>query len=74
VAVQHGRGHRGLLPCVVDTPSERNADAALERMAQERDRLCAHIDDLLRTRDALDVLMATARAHRERTIADTAAC
>ncbi|MGW2934313.1 MerR family transcriptional regulator [Streptomyces sp. NPDC001156] len=53
-----------LLPCV-DTPSERNSDAALERMAQERDRLSEYIDELVRTRDALDGLMVTARAHRE---------
>jgi DNA-binding transcriptional MerR regulator len=53
-----------LLPCV-DSPSERNSDAALERMAQERDRLSAHIADLMRTREALDGLMATNRAHRE---------
>lgn len=54
-----------LLPCV-DSPSEQNSDAALERMAQERDRLSAHIADLIRTRDALDGLMATNRAHREK--------
>jgi DNA-binding transcriptional MerR regulator len=54
-----------LLPCV-DTPSEANSDSALERMAQERERLSAHIDELARTRDALDQLMATARAHRAR--------
>jgi len=53
-----------LLPCV-DSPSEENSDAALERMAQERDRLSAHIADLIHTRDALDELMAVARAHRE---------
>ncbi|MEU1434400.1 MerR family transcriptional regulator [Streptomyces sp. NPDC005775] len=53
-----------LLPCV-DAPSRENSDSALERMAQERERLSAHIDDLLRTRDTLDVLVATARAHRE---------
>ncbi|MFJ6728873.1 MULTISPECIES: MerR family transcriptional regulator [unclassified Streptomyces] len=52
-----------LLPCV-DAPSEENSDAAMERMGQERDRLSAHIADLVRTRDALDGLMATARAHR----------
>ncbi|MEV1021281.1 MerR family transcriptional regulator [Streptomyces sp. NPDC050264] len=52
-----------LLPCV-DAPSERNSDAALVRMAQERDRLSEHLDDLVRTRDALDGLMSTARAHR----------
>jgi DNA-binding transcriptional MerR regulator len=54
-----------LLPCV-DSPSEQNSDAALERMARERDRLSEHITDLVRTRDALDGLMAVARAHRER--------
>ncbi|MFD8963880.1 MerR family transcriptional regulator [Streptomyces sp. NPDC059568] len=53
-----------LLPCV-DAPSEENSDAALQRMAQERDRLSAHIADLVQTRDALDALMATARAYRE---------
>jgi DNA-binding transcriptional MerR regulator len=53
-----------LLPCV-DAPSEANSDSALERMALERDRLSAHIADLVRTRAALDALTATARAHRE---------
>jgi DNA-binding transcriptional MerR regulator len=53
-----------LLPCV-DAPSEENSDAALDRMAEERDRLTAHIEDLVRTRDALEGLMATNRAHRE---------
>ncbi|MEU6141226.1 MerR family transcriptional regulator [Streptomyces sp. NPDC047081] len=54
-----------LLPCV-DAPSEETSDAALERMAEERDRLDEHIADLIRTRNALDGLMATNRAHRER--------
>jgi DNA-binding transcriptional MerR regulator len=53
-----------LLPCV-DAPSEEHSEAALVRMEQERDRLSAHIEDLVRTRDALDGLMAAARAHRE---------
>lgn len=53
-----------LLPCV-DTPSEGNSDAALERMAQERNRLSEYIEELVRTRDALDGLMVTARAHRD---------
>ncbi|MFF4105125.1 MerR family transcriptional regulator [Streptomyces sp. NPDC001903] len=53
-----------LLPCV-DAPSEENSEAALERMLQERDRLSEHIAGLIHTRDALDGLMATARAHRE---------
>ena len=53
-----------LLPCV-DSPSDENSDAAMERMAKERDRLSAHIEELVRTRDALDVLMATAQAYRD---------
>ncbi|MFI8353089.1 MerR family transcriptional regulator [Streptomyces cyaneofuscatus] len=53
-----------LLPCV-DAPSEATSDAAMERMKQERERLSAHIEELIRTRDALDVLMATNRAHRK---------
>ncbi|MFW3473369.1 MerR family transcriptional regulator [Streptomyces microflavus] len=53
-----------LLPCV-DAPSETTSDAAMERMEQERERLSAHIEELVRTRDALDVLMATNRAHRQ---------
>ncbi|GHD80388.1 hypothetical protein GCM10010336_63860 [Streptomyces goshikiensis] len=54
-----------LMPCI-DSPSEETSDAALERMALERERLSAHIADLLRTRDTLDALMATARAHQHR--------
>ncbi|MER7182388.1 MerR family transcriptional regulator, partial [Streptomyces hyaluromycini] len=46
-----------LMPCR-DAPSDENSDSALERMAQERDRLSAHIEELLHTRDALDGLMA----------------
>ncbi|MEV7423235.1 MerR family transcriptional regulator [Streptomyces sp. NPDC091212] len=53
-----------LLPCAY-APSEANSDAAMERMAQERERLSRHIADLVRTRDTLDGLMATAREHRE---------
>ncbi|PZG23135.1 MerR family transcriptional regulator [Nonomuraea aridisoli] len=53
-----------LLPCV-ETPSVDNDDTALERMAQERDRLSEHITDLIRTRDALDGLIIANRAHRE---------
>ncbi|MFD4277059.1 MerR family transcriptional regulator [Streptomyces cyaneofuscatus] len=53
-----------LLPCV-DAPSEATSDAAMKRMEQERERLSAHIEELIRTRDALDVLMATNRAHRK---------
>jgi DNA-binding transcriptional MerR regulator len=53
-----------LMPCR-DAPSGENSDAALERMAEERERLSAHIEDLLNTRDALDGLMAAARADRD---------
>ncbi|MER5280605.1 MerR family transcriptional regulator [Streptomyces sp. NPDC002809] len=53
-----------LLPCV-DAPSRENSDSALERMAQERDRLSTHIDDLVRTRDLLDALVVTAREYRD---------
>ncbi|WP_251095328.1 MerR family transcriptional regulator [Streptomyces sp. Caat 7-52] len=54
-----------LLPCV-DSPSEENSDAALERMAQEHDRLSERIAELVRTRDALAGLMDMARVHRQR--------
>jgi DNA-binding transcriptional MerR regulator len=50
-----------LLPCV-DAPSEEHSVAALERMEQEREKLSAHIADLVRTRDALDAVVASARA------------
>ncbi|MFF5567466.1 MerR family transcriptional regulator [Streptomyces sp. NPDC012623] len=53
-----------LLPCAY-APSEANSEAALERMAQERERLSRHIAELVRTRDTLDELVATARAYRE---------
>ena len=48
-----------LLPCV-DSPSFDNSRAALERMAQEREKLSSHIIDLINTRDALDSAMARA--------------
>ncbi|QES51836.1 MerR family transcriptional regulator [Streptomyces venezuelae] len=54
-----------LLPCI-DAPSEENSDSALARMELERERLSTHIADLVRTRNTLDALMATARAHRDR--------
>ncbi|WP_037685112.1 MerR family transcriptional regulator [Streptomyces aureocirculatus] len=53
-----------LLPCV-DSPSDDHSDAAMERMLQERDRLSDHIEELQRTRDALDVLVTAARAYRD---------
>lgn len=55
---------RDLLPCV-DSPSDRNSDAALERMRQEHDRLTRHIVDLQRTRDSLEDLIAANRHYRE---------
>ncbi|MFJ4972361.1 MerR family transcriptional regulator [Streptomyces sp. NPDC088755] len=61
-----------LLPCV-DAPSEATSDAAMERMEQERERLSAHIEELVRTRNALDALMATNRAHRTTLRQDRAA-
>ncbi|MFH9575432.1 MerR family transcriptional regulator [Streptomyces sp. NPDC017454] len=53
-----------LMPCR-DAPSKHNSDATLERMARERARITAQIDDLLRARDTLDSMVAVARAHRE---------
>lgn len=53
-----------LLPCV-DAPSEKNSASAMKCMEHERDRLTEHIADLVRTRDALDDLMATSRVHQE---------
>ncbi|MFC5291052.1 MerR family transcriptional regulator [Actinokineospora guangxiensis] len=52
-----------VLPCV-DSPSAQNADAAFARMTGERDRLTGHIADLVRTRDALDELIAVNSAYR----------
>lgn len=53
-----------VLPCV-DAPNLGNADAALGRLEQVRDRLSERIAELMRTRDALDELMARSREHRE---------
>ena len=53
-----------LLPCV-DALSEGNSDAALDRTALERSQPSEYIDELVRTRDALDRVMARARVHRE---------
>jgi DNA-binding transcriptional MerR regulator len=49
-----------LLPCV-DSPSLKNSQAALERMAQEREKLSSHITELIKTRDALDEAMLRVR-------------
>jgi DNA-binding transcriptional MerR regulator len=53
-----------VMPCV-DRPSVETADAATERMALERARLTEHIDELVRTRDHLDALIAANRAYRQ---------
>ncbi|WP_052848333.1 MerR family transcriptional regulator [Streptomyces avicenniae] len=55
---------RALMPCR-DAPSDENSAAALARMAEERDRLSAHVEELLRTRDTLDAVMAAAREHHQ---------
>jgi DNA-binding transcriptional MerR regulator len=60
-----------VLPCA-DSPSEHNSDAALERLAQERELLSRHIADLTSTLEALDRVMAVARAHRETLLVATA--
>lgn len=54
-----------LLPCV-DRPGAETADAALERMLRERDRLTEHIAELVRTRESLDGLIAVNRSYRNR--------
>lgn len=51
-----------LLPCVY-APSVENSDRAWARMREERERLDAHINELLRTRDALDKHIETNRRH-----------
>lgn len=52
-----------LLPCV-DAPSARHTDEAWELLVAERERLDAHIADLLRTRDSLDEVIEANRRHR----------
>lgn len=58
------RAIAALLPCI-DMPRAENSEAALERMALERERISERIEDLTRTRDALDELMIRSRAHFE---------
>ncbi|MFJ1967447.1 hypothetical protein ACIO93_02120 [Streptomyces sp. NPDC087903] len=56
------------LKCRIGRPGRsdsRYRDAAIERKAQERDRLTLHVEDLLRTRDSLDALIAAAQADRD---------
>nr|WP_221383191.1 MerR family transcriptional regulator [Actinoplanes polyasparticus] len=47
---------RNLLPCI-DTPSEESTAASLDTLVRERDRLVAHIDDLVYTRGRLEQLI-----------------
>ena len=54
-----------VLPCV-DSPSEENSDAALQRLALERNRLSEHIAELTRTLDSLDDVIVKAREYRGR--------
>ncbi|MEY9889854.1 DNA-binding transcriptional MerR regulator [Catenulispora sp. MAP5-51] len=61
-----------VLPCV-NAPSQENSDAALERLAQEHARLSHHIEELVRTRDSLEELMAAGRAHRDALVRESAA-
>jgi DNA-binding transcriptional MerR regulator len=51
-----------VLPCV-DSPSAETADEAWTRLTEERERLDAHITELMRTRDALDEVIAANRRH-----------
>ncbi|MBE1876803.1 MerR family transcriptional regulator [Myceligenerans pegani] len=51
-----------VLPCV-ETPSRENTEDAFLRLRTERDRLSERIEDLTRTRDALDGLIEANRRH-----------
>lgn len=52
-----------LLPCV-EVPSTQTMDEAWTRLHQERERIDARIGEMLRTRDALDELIAANRRYR----------
>ncbi len=52
-----------VLPCV-ESPTTQTAAAAFERLVAERDRIDAHIAELVATRDALERLIDHNRAHR----------
>jgi DNA-binding transcriptional MerR regulator len=71
VAGVSSQGIAEMLPCV-ETPSEETFDAAMGRLALERDRMTRNIDDLLRAREAIDGLMESAREHRGRLPKETA--
>lgn len=51
-----------VLPCV-ESPTTQTAAAAFERLVAERDRIDAHIAELVATRDALERLIDHNRAH-----------
>lgn len=53
-----------LLPCV-ESPSTSNDQAAFERLSEERDKLSAHIEELIATRSSLDELIEANRRHQE---------
>lgn len=53
-----------MLPCV-DTPDAETSAAALQRAAEERDRLSERIAALLHARDTLDELLAAATRRGE---------
>jgi DNA-binding transcriptional MerR regulator len=59
---------REVLPCV-DAPSAETTDEAWTRLTEERERLDAHITELMRTRDALDEVIAANRRHWDDTYA-----
>jgi DNA-binding transcriptional MerR regulator len=52
-----------LLPCL-ESPSAATSDAAYDQLAEERDKLAAHIAGLTRTLESLNELIDANRAHR----------
>ncbi|MGW5580402.1 MerR family transcriptional regulator [Micromonospora chokoriensis] len=64
------RAIAALMPCS-DAPSDGNTEVAFESLVYERDKLNAHIGDLLAARDSVEELIAANRAfraNRERTV------
>ncbi|TIC82916.1 MerR family transcriptional regulator [Nocardioides sp. GY 10127] len=57
-----------VMPCV-ESPGPETSDAALATLRGERDRLDAHIAELLRTRDALDRLIEASESCRAQIVA-----
>ncbi|GAA2519600.1 MerR family transcriptional regulator [Winogradskya humida] len=52
-----------LIPCL-ESPSAATSDGAFERLAEERDKLTAHIAGLTRTLESLNQLIDANRDHR----------